>query len=200
VDEAQCRERLLTVAKSAAAADRRVEVDMESSSYTERTLSLVADVQGECGNLRAVIQAYLRRSEDDIRRLNRMRIPVRLCKGAYLEGPEVAFPTKREVDENYRKLMRLLLEDGFHPAIATHDETMISEAVAIVRERGMTAEDFEFQMLFGIRRELQQRLVGQGYHLRVYIPYGDAWYPYFMRRLAERPANVWFALRNMLRN
>jgi proline dehydrogenase len=195
LDEQRCRQRVYTLAEAAAASDRRVEVDMESSEYTARTLAIVTAGQERYGNFRAVIQAYLRRSAGDIEELNRRGIPVRLCKGAYLEGDEVALGTKPEVDANYRKLMGLLLKDGRHPAIATHDDVLIEEAAGIAKQSGRTSADFEFQMLYGVRRELQRQLVNRNYAVRVYIPYGEAWYPYFMRRLAERPANLWFALR-----
>jgi proline dehydrogenase len=146
-----------------------------------------------------VIQAYLRRSAKDIERLNGLGIPVRLCKGAYLEHADVAFPHKPQVDANYIALMKVLLDHGTHPAIATHDPKMIEATKAYVAERNIPHEAFEFQMLYGIRRELQQQLAAQGYGMRVYVPYGGAWYPYYMRRLAERPANVFFILRNLFR-
>jgi len=146
-----------------------------------------------------VIQAYLHRSEKDIEDLCRRHIRVRLCKGAYLEPSTVAFEHKSDVDKNFVHLMKILLESGTYPAIATHDEAIIMEAENFVAERGIPVSNFEFQMLYGIRRDLQKRLVSQGYRLRIYIPYGKAWYPYFMRRLAERPANVLFLLRNLLR-
>jgi proline dehydrogenase len=146
-----------------------------------------------------VIQAYLRRSAADIEFLNGRSIPVRLCKGAYDEPPEVAFPSKREVDANYVALMRTLLDHGAYPAIATHDERMIDETVRYAQGRGIGAERFEFQMLYGIRRDLQRSLIARGYRLRLYVPYGTAWYPYFMRRLAERPANALFLARNLFR-
>jgi proline dehydrogenase len=166
---------------------------MESTEYTDRTLAVVEKL----GSARAVIQAYLYRSEADIERLNANKIPVRLCKGAYNEPASVAFPAKRDVDQNYLKLMKLLLDKGTYPAIASHDEAIIGEAFRYVRERKISAENFEFQMLYGIRDDLQQRIVDLGYRLRVYVPYGAAWYPYFMRRLAERPANAIFLAKNL---
>jgi proline dehydrogenase len=147
-----------------------------------------------------VIQAYLYRSASDIEDLCRQSIPMRLCKGAYKEPSDVAFPHKVEVDQNYVRLMTKLLERGTYPAIASHDERIISQAVQYVKERNITPDRFEFQMLYGIRRDLQRRLVADGYRLRLYVPYGDAWYPYFMRRLAERPANVLFLVRNLLKS
>jgi proline dehydrogenase len=151
-------------------------------------------------NIRAVIQAYLFRSEADIRMLSERKVPVRLCKGAYREPPSVAFPHKSDVDRNYVKLMKLLLDQGTYPAIASHDENIIREALRHVREQKLSPDRFEFQMLYGIRRDLQRQLVAQGFRLRLYVPYGDAWYPYFMRRLAERPANVLFLAKNVIRS
>jgi proline dehydrogenase len=151
------------------------------------------------GCVRAVIQAYLKRSGEDIERLCADRIPVRLCKGAYMEPHDVAFAKKSDVDANYARLSRILLDKGVYPALATHDPAMQRAALAHIRERGLPPEAFEFQMLYGIRRDLQDELKAAGFRLRLYVPYGDAWYPYFMRRLAERPANVLFLLRNMLR-
>ncbi len=176
-----------------------VEIDMEGSEYVERTLEIVHAMQQAHGSVRAVIQAYLHRSGDDMELLCGERIPIRLCKGAYKERAGVAFQKKDEVDRNYVRLMHTMLARGACPALATHDEKIVAEALRTVRERGMTAQDFEFQMLYGIRRDLQRRIVEQGYRLRLYVPYGDAWYPYFMRRLAERPANVMFLARNIWR-
>ncbi len=146
-----------------------------------------------------MIQAYLFRSEADIERLNQMGIPVRLCKGAYLEPTSAAFAEKKDVDRNYLKLMKMLLDRGTYPALATHDEDIQNEAQRYRRERGIGADKFEFQMLYGIRRDLQRRLAGEGYRVRVYVPYGTAWYPYFMRRLAERPSNAMFLIRNFFK-
>jgi proline dehydrogenase len=179
---------------------RMVEVDMESSQYAERTLALVSELHAKYGSVRAVIQAYLYRSESDIENLCRRSIPVRLCKGAYHEPPDVAFPRKKDVDANYIRLMLQLLDRGAYPAIASHDENIVRRAIGYVRERNIAADRFEFQMLYGVGRELQRRLVADGFRLRLYVPYGIAWYPYFMRRLAERPANVLFLARNLLRN
>jgi proline dehydrogenase len=179
---------------------RMVEVDMESSEYTGRTLEVVSELHAKYGSVRAVIQAYLYRSEGDIENLCRQSIPVRLCKGAYREPPEVAYPRKKDVDANYVRLMLRLLDCGAYPAIATHDENILRTAVGHIRERKIAPDRFEFQMLYGIGREAQRRLVAEGFRLRLYVPYGDAWYPYFMRRLAERPANVLFLARNLLKN
>ena len=176
-----------------------VEIDMESSEYTDSTLDVVSQMHARHGMVRAVIQAYLRRSEADIARLSAERIPVRLCKGAYKEPASVAFQKKAEVDRNYVRLMHKLLERGTLPALATHDEHMVGATLSAIKERRITPDCFEFQMLYGIRRDLQERIVAEGYRLRLYVPYGDAWYPYFMRRLAERPANVMFLVKNLLR-
>ncbi len=196
-----CLENVVELIRRARNMNSRVEIDMESSEYTDRTLSILTRLQDEFpGSVRAVIQAYLYRSEADIRMLSGRRVPVRLCKGAYREPPAVAFPRKDDVDSNYVKLMKLLLDEGTYPAIASHDESIVGEALRHVKEQNIASDRFEFQMLYGIRRDLQRKLVSQGYRLRLYVPYGDAWYPYFMRRLAERPANVVFLARNLLRN
>ncbi len=176
-----------------------VRVDMESSEYTDRTLQLVRDLHAESGACGAVIQAYLRRSESDIDDLNNRRIRVRLCKGAYLEPESVAIQDKSEVDQNFLKLARKLLTEGNYPGIATHDEAIINEVIRFVKEQNIASERFEFQMLYGIRRDLQTRILRDGYRMRLYVPFGEAWYPYFMRRLAERPANVLFLARNIVR-
>jgi proline dehydrogenase len=197
--EEACIENLRSLVRRASAAGTHIEVDMESTAYTDRTLDVVEKIAGECGCVRAVIQSYLFRSTADIDRLNRLRIPVRLVKGAYLEPESAAFAHKTEVDRNYLALMKTLLDHGVNPALATHDERILGEALRYARERGMHKDQFEFQMLFGIRRDLQRRLADQGYRVRVYTPYGTAWYPYLMRRLAERPANLLFLLRNLFR-
>ena len=199
--EQACLNNVVALVKRAAEMNSCVEIDMESSDYTDRTLGVVTQLQQRFPEtIRAVIQAYLFRSEADIRMLSGRRIPVRLCKGAYREPPTVAFPHKSDVDGNYVKLMTLLLDEGAYPAIASHDEKIIREALRHVREQKLPPDRFEFQMLYGIRRDLQRQLVAQGFRLRLYVPYGDAWYPYFMRRLAERPANVLFLAKNVIRS
>jgi proline dehydrogenase len=199
VDEDACRKNVCAVVTYAAETNSFVRVDMESSAYTDRTLRLVEDLHAQYGACGTVIQAYLYRSAQDIERLNARRIRVRLCKGAYLEPSEVAFPHKGDVDRNYLKLARVLLAEGNYPAIATHDEAIIRQVIFDCRRNAISADRFEFQMLYGIRRDLQRKLVTDGYRLRLYIPYGEAWYPYFMRRLAERPANLIFLGKNLFR-
>ncbi len=201
LSEAACFANVSALVQHASRLNSRVEVDMESSEYTSRTLDVVTRLQ-ECypGHVRAVIQAYLFRSEADIRMLSERQIPIRLCKGAYNESSSVAFPDKKRVDDNYCKLMKLLLDFGTCPAIASHDGAIVHSAMAYAREKGIAPGLFEFQMLYGIRRDLQRELVANGFRLRLYVPYGDAWYPYFMRRLAERPANLLFLARNLVRN
>jgi proline dehydrogenase len=194
-----CLQNVRQLAAKAKAGGSRVEIDMESSVYTDRTLDVVTRISEEFGCTRAVIQAYLFRSASDVERLNSLGVPVRLCKGAYDEPASVAFAEKREVDRNYLTLMKTLLDKGTYPGIATHDEQIMGEAFRYARERRIAPDRFEFQMLYGIRRDLQRRIIDLGYRLRLYVPYGTAWYPYFMRRLAERPANVLFLLRNLFR-
>ena len=180
--------------------DSFVRVDMEASEYTDRTLSVVNELFARHRPVGVVIQAYLMRSRADIERLNASGIRVRLCKGAYLEPPTVAFPDKADVDRSFHQLAELLLEKGVYPAIATHDEAIIEQVKRFADSRKLARDCFEFQMLYGIRRDLQRKLVGEGWRLRLYVPFGRAWYPYYMRRLAERPANVLFMLRNLFRN
>lgn len=198
--EADCRANVECLAARAQSMGRMVEVDMESSGYVDRTLALVSGLHSKFGCVRAVIQAYLHRSANDVESLCRQAIPLRLCKGAYRESANVAFARKRDVDANYVRLMHQLFDHGTYPAIATHDENILNRAISYIRERKISPDRFEFQMLYGVRRDLQRRLAAEGYQLRLYVPYGDAWYPYFMRRLAERPANVLFLARNLLKN
>lgn len=179
-----------------------VRVDMEGSAYTQRTLDFVRQLHsqpGHAGKVGTVIQSYLYRSEDDVNQLLSEGIRIRLCKGAYKEPPEVAFPRKADVDANYIKLAKTLLKSGLYHGLATHDEQIIEEMKKFARQENLPPTTYEFQMLHGVRRDLQQKLVREGYGLRVYIPFGTEWYPYFMRRLAERPANVFFIARNVFR-
>ncbi len=194
-----CLANVRALAAKARETNSRVEIDMESSAYTDRTLAVAQAIGAEYSCVRSVIQAYLHRSAADVDRMNAAGIPVRLCKGAYDEPPSIAFAEKLGVDRNYVVLMKTLLDRGAYPAIATHDERIIGEAFRYVRERKIAADKFEFQMLYGIRRDLQKRIIDFGFRLRVYVPYGTEWYPYFMRRLAERPANAWFLARNLFR-
>jgi len=196
----ECRGNVEQMVRRATELDSFVRVDMESSEYTDRTLKLVTDLHARYGKVGTVIQAYLYRSKADVEMLCERGIRVRLCKGAYLEPHTVAYPRKAEVDANFIELMKLLLDRGSRPAIATHDERMIEQTKAYAASRKMARDGFEFQMLYGIRRDLQRKLVAEGYRLRLYVPFGNAWYPYYMRRLAERPANVLFILRHLLRN
>jgi proline dehydrogenase len=180
-----------------------VRVDMEGSPYTQRTLDFVHElhrIPGNSNTVGTVIQAYLKRSESDIEKLLSEGIRIRLCKGAYKESAEIAFAAKSDVDANYVKLMKILLKSSIYHGLATHDENIIREAETFARREKLSPDSFEFQMLYGIRRDLQQGLVRSGWRVRVYIPFGSEWYPYFMRRLGERPANVLFILRNLLRS
>ena len=197
---AECTANVEALVRQAAALGNFVRLDMESSAYTERTLNLVTSLHDRYKATGTVIQAYLLRSRKDVEMLCARGIRVRLCKGAYLEPPAVAFKSKAEVDRNFVELMNILLETGVYPAIATHDEAIVEQTKRFVESRKISRDSFEFQMLYGIRRDIQKRLVNEGYRLRLYVPYGQAWYPYFMRRLAERPANVFFLVRNLLRN
>jgi proline dehydrogenase len=180
-----------------------VRIDMEDSSLTDVTLDIVRRLHARPelgGAIGIVIQAYLYRSQQDVERLIGEGIRIRLCKGAYKEPAEVAFPKKSDVDTNYVRLSCQLLESGIYHGLATHDEAMIAEARAYAAQHGIAPSRFEFQMLYGVRRDLQRQLVDEGYNVRVYIPFGREWYPYFMRRLAERPANALFIAKNMLRS
>ena len=194
-----CEGLVLTIVERAAATDNFLRVDMEGSAYTQRTIDLVKRVRAQSPAIGTVIQAYLYRSEGDVQDLLAYGCRVRLCKGAYKESAEVAFEKKGDVDANYARLVKLLLPSGFYHGIATHDPKMIGATIRCAAENRISKEDFEFQMLYGVRTDLQRRLVRDGYRVRVYIPYGRDWFPYFMRRLAERPANVGFFLRNFFR-
>ncbi|MBI3694668.1 MAG: proline dehydrogenase family protein [Acidobacteria bacterium] len=199
VAEAACREHVVTIARRAAELDTFVRVDMESSAYTARTLTLVTDLHATYPNIGVVVQAYLYRTEKDVDDLIHRGIRVRLCKGAYDEPHTIAFPKKSQVDANFEKLARLLLLTGNYPALASHDEKLLLSAIRFAEEHEVPKGAYELQMLYGIRRDLQARFVSQGHRVRVYVPFGSAWYPYFMRRLAERPANLWFLLRHLVR-
>jgi proline dehydrogenase len=195
-----CQGLVVSIVELAARYDNFLRVDMEGSKYTQRTLDIVKRVRARNPAVGTVIQAYLFRSETDVQDLLSCGCRIRLCKGAYKEPPEVAYPGKRDVDFNYVRLMKILLPSGFYHGIATHDPRMIAEAIRWAAAKQISKDDFEFQMLYGIRTDLQRRLVRDGYRLRIYIPYGSDWFPYFMRRLAERPANLGFLIRNFLRS
>jgi len=191
------------VAKAASSNPRNfVRVDMEGSAYTQRTLDFVYElhrIPGNQGCVGAVIQSYMRRAGSDIEKLLNQGIRIRLCKGAYKEPPDIAFQAKSEVDANYVKLMKVLMKSGIYHGLATHDQKIINQAKSFAIRENIPRDAFEFQMLYGIRRDLQRRLAKDGWRMRVYIPFGTEWYPYFMRRLAERPANLVFVARNLLR-
>ncbi len=204
VDQQLAHEQVSRLVAAAASLNPKnfVRVDMEGSAYTQRTLDFVCElhrIPENRGVVGAVVQSYMRRSEDDVARLLDEGIRIRLCKGAYKEPTEVAFQAKSEVDANYIKLMKILLKSGIYHGLATHDEKIIREAKGFAIREEIPRDSFEFQMLYGIRRDLQQALVREGWRMRVYVPFGTEWYPYLMRRLAERPANVFFVARNLLR-
>jgi len=204
VDETLARDLVSGLVAKAASLNPRnfVRVDMEGSPYTQRTLDFVHELHRTPGfqnSVGTVIQAYLKRSEADVEKLLAEGIRIRLCKGAYKEPASIAFESKADVDANFINLMKALMKSGIYHGIASHDEHIIREAQAFAIREKIARESFEFQMLYGIRRDLQQALVRDGWRMRVYVPFGTEWYPYFMRRLGERPANVFFIARNMLR-
>ena len=176
-----------------------VRVDMEDSSVTQATIDIFKRLRAEFGldNVGIVLQSYLYRTLADAQELVKLPARIRICKGAYLEPPEVAFPEKKDVDANYIKVMQLLLASGIYHGIATHDPKMIDATIDFAKREGIGKEKYEFQMLYGVRRDLQRQLARDGFNLRIYVPYGKHWYPYFMRRLAERPANIWFVMKNL---
>jgi proline dehydrogenase len=196
--EPLCQELLEGIVAHAAELGNFVRIDMEGSAYTQRTVGITRRARAKYSNVGTVMQAYLYRAEQDVKDLLSVGCRMRLCKGAYKEPPDIAFPKKGDVDANYVKLMKLLLSSGIYHGIATHDPAMIHATKKFVRERNIGREQFEFQMLYGIRTDLQEQLVREGHRLRVYIPFGADWFPYFMRRLAERPANLVFFLRNLM--
>jgi len=198
LSQPRCVELLEGIVAHAARLGNFVRIDMEGSAYTERTVQIAKQVRAKYENVGAVMQAYLRQTEADVSSLLASGCRIRLCKGAYKEPPEVAFAEKSDVDANYVRLMQILLPSGIYHGIATHDPAMIRATEDFARARGIGRDQFEFQMLYGIRTDLQARLVREGYRLRVYVPYGSEWFSYFMRRLAERPANLMFFLRNLL--
>jgi proline dehydrogenase len=194
-----CRDNLAQVLERARAYGIFVRVDMEGSDYTERTLDMVVELHQEFANVGTVLQSMLLRTPEDAERLIQEGVRVRLVKGAYLESHTIAYPRKAEVDTAYLRILHQLLERGVYPAIATHDEHIIADAKRFAAEHGIAHARFEFQMLYGIRRDLQVRLASEGYNVRVYVPYGTQWYPYLTRRMAERPANLVFVAGNVFR-
>ncbi|HYM50640.1 MAG TPA: proline dehydrogenase family protein [Candidatus Limnocylindrales bacterium] len=199
VAPALAEELLGTVLERAAALNNFVRVDMEGSAYTQRTLDMVFSMHARYPNVGIVLQSYLYRTMEDVERANAAKIRVRLVKGAYDEPPAIAYPRKEDVDANFRRAMQALLRNGAYPAIATHDERLVQDTLAFARQEGIGPDRFEFQLLYGIRRDLQERLHREGYRVRIYVPYGTEWYPYLMRRLAERPANLMFFVGSVLR-
>jgi proline dehydrogenase len=199
-DEAFLRENLGRVLETAAKHDIFVRLDMESSLYTQRTLDFFRSLwdQGRT-NVGVVLQSYLRRTGHDVAEANQLGVRVRICKGAYKEPDNVAYPEKSDVDANYVKVMQILLSDGNYPGIATHDEAMIEATKDWARSKNIPNSAYEFQMLYGVRRDLQHQLLKEGYNVRIYVPFGAAWYPYLMRRMAERPANLFFIVNAVLR-
>lgn len=183
------------VLRTALNAGNFVRVDMEGSAYTERTINIVTRTLKDFPNTGTVLQSYLYRNDDDVERMISLRARVRLVKGAYLEPASVAYPDKEKVDEAYVRQAKRLLKDGYYPALATQDEKIIDHLKAFATGNGIRKDGFEFQMLYGIRRDLQDKLRKEGYNVRIYVPFGDSWYPYFTRRLAERPANALFILK-----
>jgi proline dehydrogenase len=201
IDDALCEEITRAILSRASDHGSFVRLDMEGSAYTQRTLDFFGDrlYRDFPGTVGVVLQSALRRTSDDVEWAIKQQCRVRICKGAYLEPASVAFPDKRDVDANYVLAMHSLLERGRYPAIATHDEAIIDEATRFARAKGISADRFEFQMLYGVRRDLQEKLVKDGWRMRVYVPFGTQWYPYLMRRLAERPANLAFITGNMVK-
>ena len=200
VDPQLARKIVDEVVAHAARLNNFVRVDMEGSPYTDETLKIVRELHRQHpGRVGAVIQSYLKRSEADVQSLCADKIRIRLCKGAYKEAPEIAFQAKSDVDANFVKLAKILLKSGTYHGIATHDPNMIEATKAFAKAENVAASAYEFQMLYGVRRDLQEQLVRDGYGMRIYIPFGTEWYPYLMRRLAERPANVLFIAKNLFR-
>lgn len=178
-----------------------VRVDMEDSAVTQKTIDIFKRLRAEFGlnDVGIVLQSYLRRTLADAQELVKLQARIRICKGAYNESAEVAFPDKKDVDDNYVRVMQVLLSSGTYHGIATHDPKMIDATINFATREGIEKNKFEFQMLYGIRRDLQRQLADDGYNMRIYVPYGKHWYPYFMRRLAERPANIWFVVKNLFK-
>lgn len=200
IDADLCRGNMETVVRRAAELGNTVEFDMEASNATEPTLRLFAELRRRHPNMGAVLQSYLRRSEEDLRALKTLdsKVKVRIVKGAYLEPPTIAFPRKEDVDKTFARMLAVALDGSMIAAVATHDERLVDLAIRLIRERGLKPGDYEFQFVYGVRRDLQARVLREGFPVRVYLPYGTQWCPYFLRRLAERPANVGFIARAVL--
>jgi proline dehydrogenase len=199
LDVGLCQSLVESIVARASSYGNFVRVDMEGSAHTERTIALAQRAHARFPAMGAVVQSYLYRSEQDVRELLAVGCSIRLVKGAYNEPPEIAFAKKADVDRNYVALMQLLLSSGIHHAIATHDPRMIAATIDFAAKQAIAKDRFEFQMLYGIRTDLQRKLARLGYRVRIYIPFGRDWFPYFMRRLAERPANLLFFLRSLVR-
>jgi proline dehydrogenase len=199
IDEGLARRNLARLAENATRHHNFVRVDMEGSAFTDATLRVFCSVDAPRDVMGIAIQSYLRRTQADVEELLKRGVRIRLVKGAYKEPADIAFPRKREVDRSYQELAGELLGSGIYHAIATHDERLIAATESYARAHGIAPANFEFQMLYGIRRQLQRTLVEQGWRVRLYVPYGREWYAYFMRRLAERPANLLFLMRNLFR-
>jgi proline dehydrogenase len=199
IDRELCVDNMRRILDRASKLDIFVRIDMEGSPHTELTIGVFEELAEEYDNVGLVVQAYLYRTEEDLERLDKYNTDLRLCKGAYLEPPDIAFPSKEEVDRSFRKLIAQHLHNGNYTAVATHDEDIIAFTIKYVEDHDIPDDLFEFQMLYGIRRDLQQELADEGYTVRVYVPFGTEWYPYFTRRLAERPANVFFIMQNLFK-
>ncbi len=199
IDNELCYRNTRAIVEAAHRHHNFVRIDMEDSPRTDATFEIFKRLRAEFEGVGIVVQSYLYRTEKDIEEMLKLNARIRLCKGAYKEPESVAFPDKADVDKNYIKLMKLLLPSGIYHGIATHDPNMIEATKGFARENGITSDKFEFQMLYGVRRDLQEGLIKEGWRVRVYVPYGKFWYPYFMRRLAERPANIWFVMKSMMK-
>jgi proline dehydrogenase len=196
IDFQKCQDSVEKIVQKAKSFGNFIRIDMEGSDVTQKTLELFYNLRKKYDNVGIVIQAYLYRSEKDVEDILNLKARIRLCKGAYKEPASIAFPKKKDVDANFAKLTKILLKSGVYHGIATHDEKLIDFTKKFAQEENIPKESFEFQLLYGIRSDLQESLVKEGYNVRVYVPYGKEWYPYFMRRLAERPANLFFLLKN----
>lgn len=199
IDTKLCEQNFAKIIERAKKHDNFVRMDMEGSDCTQDTLEVFESLRKKYDNLGIVIQSYLYRSEKDVDEILKLGGRIRLCKGAYKEPKEIAFPKIQQVDENFVKLTQKMLLSGIYHGIGTHDEKLIEKTKEFAQKNNISKERFEFQLLYGIRRELQHKLVKEGYRVRIYIPFGKQWYPYFMRRLAERPANLFFFLKNFFR-